>query len=80
MSLGTGGVATAHAINNRGQVVGQAENDQGLILGFVWTPETGMQTLPSSNFFGEARSINSDGLIVGLINPTPIEATLWNPN
>jgi len=83
VSLGTGRVATAHAINNRGQVVGQvdpgARSSSGLIRAFVWTPETGMQTLPPDSFYGEARSINSDGLIAGLSNPSGTEATLWNP-
>jgi len=81
VSLG-GSVATAKAINNRGQVVGQVagqpSSDFGLIRAFVWTPETGMQILPPDVSFGNARSINSDGLVVG--GTGELEATRWSPN
>ena len=69
-SLGTlpgGGSSVAYAINDGGQVVGQAKDASGNTKAFVWTAGGGMQdlgTLPGGTF-AVARGINGLGRVVG---------------
>jgi probable HAF family extracellular repeat protein len=71
------------ALNNRGEVVGNATlaGDASNNVPFFWTKATGMQRLPSvGGTFGEAYSINDAGQIAGWASPpgdTAAHAVLW---
>ncbi len=60
--------STARAINDLGQVVGQAADSSGNTFGVLWNPDGSVVTLDnvsSVTVSGEARGINNSGLIVG---------------
>lgn len=81
--LGTlgGKHSTANDLNQKGQVVGQAMNENNGRRAFVWTAQNGMQELPtgSDELISGAMAINSAGQIAGFII-TPVASTravLW---
>jgi probable HAF family extracellular repeat protein len=81
-SLG-GNCGFPFALNNRGEVVGNATlaGNASNNVPFLWTKGTGMQRLPSvGGTFGEAYSINDAGQIAGWASPpgdTAAHAVLW---
>jgi probable HAF family extracellular repeat protein len=84
-SLGTlgGDVSEAFGVNTDRTVVGYSGVDAtGIPRPFFWTPDEGMQALPTlGDTFGVAYSLNEFGHIVGVLD-TPDngqQATLWTP-
>src|SRR5688572_30490827 len=65
-SLGTlgGDYSSASAINNNGQIVGVAEDGEGIRRPFLWEAERGMQRVPI-NGDGAPADINDLGDVVG---------------
>jgi probable HAF family extracellular repeat protein len=78
--LGTMGGNQSHgaALNNRGQVVGYAQNAaQGMDHPFVWDQHNGMQDLGSlGGTVGFANAINNPGQVVGASDTTGGGSTL----
>jgi len=66
--LGTlgGSTSSAEAINEQGQVVGGAEDEDGDFRPFLWTRAGGLTPLPDlGGNFGIGRDINASGEVVG---------------
>jgi len=86
------GGAFAKAANEKGVVVGFAENDAFLPRGFRWTAESGLVdlgTLTGPDGFSDASAVNARGQIVGqstAVVTAPnaggltIDAALWDDN
>lgn len=82
LNLGTlgGSYSSAFAINELGQVVGEADLASAAVRGFLWIQGDGMVALPALGATeGRARDINDLGHIVGWIRTTAghNRATLW---
>jgi probable HAF family extracellular repeat protein len=61
-----GSFGQANAINNAGQVVGHSASAGAPTQGFLWTEDTGMQTLFAvTDGESTATSINNSGIVVG---------------
>lgn len=68
-SLGGAFGNQAHAMNNRGQVVGSSDlAGDAVFHGFVWNQSTGMQDVPplAGDTYSVALAINDPGEVVGL--------------
>lgn len=68
-SLGGAFGNQAHAMNNRGQVVGSSDlAGDAVFHGFVWSQSTGMQDIPplAGDTYSVALAINDRGVVTGL--------------
>jgi len=68
-SLGGAFGNQAHAMNNRGQVVGSSDlAGDAVFHGFVWSQSTGMQDIPplAGDTYSVALAINDGGVVTGL--------------
>jgi probable HAF family extracellular repeat protein len=74
-ALPGGCCSEAHAINDRGQVVGQSATAAGPPGAFLWQAGAGMQALAGVSF---ASGINNLGQVVGQ-GPGCCAAVLWQP-
>jgi probable HAF family extracellular repeat protein len=76
--LGTPGgqYSRATAINDLGQVVGFGFTDEARQVAFIWDAARGMTILESPGTTAEARSINNDGVVVGVLDGRPVR---WLP-
>src|SRR6185503_2319133 len=83
-NLGTlgGSYGRARAVNNLGQVVGQASEPGGLLTPFIWLPmaayglSAGMNALDPQLRSGDMFAINAQGQVAGEIYPAP---AVWLP-
>jgi probable HAF family extracellular repeat protein len=78
--LGTLGGAGSHAwaINNLGQVVGEAQDSAGAWHAFLWDARGGMQDLGTMSYGSSvARAINDDGVVVGSATGSASQAFVW---
>ena len=56
----------AHALNDRGEIVGETKDDPQYAKAFVWTLEKGVRRLPTlGGNYSTAMAINNHGAIVG---------------
>jgi probable HAF family extracellular repeat protein len=75
-----GNESIAHAINDEGFIVGEADDKEGKRIPFVYNPKTKrMQALPTGGGSGVALAINENNIIVGCIKKSTGEshAILW---
>ena len=74
IDIGTfgGAYSRAHALNNRGEVVGEAQTVDGSYHAFVWSRTHGMRSLPGGR--SAAYGINDRGEIVGVRDA---QAVIW---
>lgn len=79
--LGTlgGKESVATSLNERGEVVGWAEDSGGVQRPFIWSESGGMIQIPGGETQGHCY-INDSGLVVGcfMMGTTPVEAFLWD--
>jgi probable HAF family extracellular repeat protein len=89
VDLGTFGGTTsfARAVNNLGQVTGNAQQDTSQpaprLIAFSWSPPEGplvpLGVLPGSNNFSRGYAINDAGVIVGESDNNTPQAFRWDP-
>jgi len=70
----------ARHVNNSGQVVGFAQNDQAETFGFFWDEVQGLRYFPDLNDDHYAFAINNLGLVLGttLVNTNQYHPFLWS--
>lgn len=70
--------ADARAVNAAGQVIGYFRGHDGGISSYVWSPGTGLDTLPSEGR-ADAHDLNDAGVVVGSITGSHEFPAIWTP-